>query len=45
MDIEQPNLFIEINEKNFIFLVVKYNQDLNFKILDTSIVKSDGIEN
>ena len=32
MNIDQPNLFLEINGKNFIFLVVKYNQDLNFQI-------------
>ena len=45
MNIDQPNLFLEINEKNFIFLVVKYNQDLNFQILDSLIVKSEGIDN
>ena len=43
MNTDQPYLFIEINEKNFIFLIVKYNKDLEFKVLESLITKSEGI--
>ena len=45
MKIEYPNLFIEINEEQIIFLVVKYNDDLEFTVLDTTIINSGGILN
>ena len=45
MEIEEPYLFIEINEKNFIFLVVKYDEDFNFKTLHTISRESKGILN
>ena len=35
MEIDKPYLFIEINEKNFIFFIAQYNQDLDFKILES----------
>jgi len=43
MEINRPNLLIEISDKNFIFIVVKYNEDLDFEILDSLVVKSDGV--
>jgi cell division protein FtsA len=43
MEIDKPYLFIEINEKNFIFFIAQYNQDLDFKILETKVVESSGI--
>ena len=43
MEINRPNLLIEISDKNFVFIVVKYNQDLDFEILDSLIIKSEGI--
>tara|TARA_X000000368_G_scaffold418427_1_gene418032 strand:+ start:3767 stop:4969 length:1203 start_codon:yes stop_codon:yes gene_type:complete len=45
MQIDQPYLFVEINDKNFIFLVVQYNQDLEFKILHSTITPSQGVIN
>ena len=45
MKFDFPNLFIEINEEKIIFLVVKYNEDLEFTVLDTTIIKSEGILN
>jgi len=43
MEIEKPYLFIEINEKNFIFLAVKYDEDFNFEVLHTILTESKGI--
>ncbi len=43
MEIEKPYLFVEINEKNFIFLVVKYDEDFNFKVLYSVSKESEGI--
>ena len=43
MVINKPYLFIEINDKHFIFLVVEFNDELNFKVLDTLIIKSAGV--
>ena len=43
MEIEKPHLFLEINEKNFIFLVVKYDEDFNFKVIYSHSIKSEGI--
>ena len=45
MKFDYPNLFIEINEEKIIFLVVKYNEDLEFTVLDTTIINSGGILN
>ena len=45
MKFDYPNLFIEINEEQIIFLVVKYNEDLEFTVLDTKIINSEGILN
>ena len=38
MKINKPYLFIELNDKKFIFLIVEYNEDLDFKILDATEV-------
>ena len=43
MEIEKPHLFLEINEKNFIFLAVKYDEDFNFKVLCSLSKESEGI--
>ena len=43
MEIDKPHLFIEINNKNFIFFVVQYNQNLDFKILEDIKVRSAGV--
>jgi cell division protein FtsA len=45
MKFDYPNLFLEINEEQIIFLVVKYNEDLEFTVLDTTIINSGGILN
>ncbi len=45
MEIEKPYLFLEINEKNFIFLVVKYDENFNFKVIFSILKESEGIEN
>jgi|TARA_B100001093_G_C26835809_1_gene1018303 cell division protein FtsA len=43
MKIKEPYLFIEINDQNIIFFVVEYGENLDFKILDTTFVKSEGV--
>ena len=43
MEIDQPYLFVEINDKNFNFLVVKYDENFDFKIIHSETVKSEGI--
>ena len=43
MKIKEPYLFIEINDQNFIFFVIEYGENLDFKILDTIFVKSEGV--
>jgi len=43
MEIEKPYLFIEINDDQFIFLAIKYDEDFNFKVLHSTSTKSEGI--
>ena len=43
MEINKPYLFIEINDEKFVFLVVEYNEDFNFKVIDSLIIKSEGV--
>jgi cell division protein FtsA len=43
MKINEPHLFIELNDKYFIFLVVQYNEELEFKVLHSNFVPSGGI--
>ena len=45
MEIHKPYLFIELNDKKFIFLVVEYNEENNFKILESTQINSEGIMN
>ena len=45
MEINEPYLLLEIDDKKFIFLIVKYTEDLNYKILDTLKVESSGVKN
>jgi cell division protein FtsA len=45
MKIEQPYLFIEINDKKIIFLAVKYNEDFNFETIHSLSIKSEGVLN
>ena len=45
MEINKPHLFIEISEEHFIFFVVIYDQTLNFEIIETYKIKSEGISN
>jgi len=44
MDIKKPYLFLEVNDNQFIFLVVKYNEDLSFEILYSTSLKSAGVK-
>ena len=43
MEIGKPHLFIEINEKSFVFLAVKYDEDFNFRVLHSVTGESEGI--
>ncbi len=43
--IEKKNLFIEINDQNFILAVGTYDDELNFKIIEKEITLSSGISN
>ncbi len=45
METNKPYLFIELNEKNFIFLAVKYDENFNFEVLHSVFAQSDGIHN
>ena len=40
---EKINLFIEINNENFIFAAGVYDEELNFKILEKEIAPLIGI--
>ena len=44
MDIKRPYLFLEVNDNQFIFLVVKYSEDLSFEILYSTSLKSAGVK-
>ncbi len=43
MEIDHPSLFIEINEKNYIFVVGVYDENQNFKIIEKIVAPSAGI--
>ena len=43
MDIDQPTLFIEINKKNYIFVVGSYDENQNFNLIEKLIIPSIGI--
>ena len=45
MQLDKPNLIIEINEKKFIFLAFKFNHELNSDFLEISDIKSEGVIN
>ena len=45
MKTNYPHLCIEINEKKIIFLVVKYNEELEFTALESKIINSAGFSN
>lgn len=44
MKIHKPYLFIEIQDKQFNFLVVEYNEEFEYKVLDFSTINSEGIK-
>ena len=44
MDIDKPNLFIEINDNHFNFLVGKYDEDLNFEVINKKSILSLGFK-
>ena len=43
MEIKKPYLFIEFNDEKFVFLVVKYDEDFNFKVIHSVSAKSEGV--
>tara|TARA_B100000579_G_scaffold194927_1_gene159324 strand:- start:1221 stop:2423 length:1203 start_codon:yes stop_codon:yes gene_type:complete len=43
MEIEKPYLFLEVNDEEFVFLIVKYDEDFNFKVIHSVSAKSEGI--
>ena len=45
MHIDKPTLFLEINDNYFVFLVVKYSDDQNYKIITHSKIVSKGLKN
>ena len=45
MEIDKPYLFIEVGQKKLIFFIVEYNEELDFKVLDSLIVKTEGVTN
>ena len=45
MQTDIPNLFVEINESNYIFVVGIYDDSQNFKIIEKIIAPNEGINN
>ncbi len=45
MDISKPYLVIEVNDSKFNFLVIKYNENLDFTVIHSNSIKSEGILN
>ena len=43
MENNKPILFVEINEKNYIFVVGKYNENQNFRLIEKITNKAEGI--
>ena len=43
MEDNDPILFVEINDKNYIFIAGKYNENQNFKIIEKIIINAEGI--
>ena len=43
METDKPYLFIELNEKNFILLAIKYDENFNYEVLHSLSVSSEGI--
>ena len=35
----EPNLFVEINKKSFIFVAGQYDENLNFELLEKNITE------
>lgn len=45
MQTNQPYLFIDIDDKKIIFSVIKYDQKIDYKIINSIIVNSEGVSN
>ena len=45
MQLNEPYLIIDLNDKKIIFFVVSFNEKKNFKVLKKIILKSTGIKN
>ncbi len=45
MEINKPYLIVEINDSKFNFLVIKYDENFDFKVLHSSSINSDGVSN
>ena len=44
MEIDRLTLFIEINDKNYIFVAGKYDENQNLKVIEKIITPSTGID-
>ena len=44
MEIDHPNLFIEINDTNYIFVAGTYDENQNLKVIEKIITPSAGID-
>ena len=44
MEIDNPALFIEINDTNYIFIAGQYDEDQNFKVIEKITTLNSGIE-
>jgi len=45
MNTDQPYLFIDVDDKNIIFSVIKYDEKMNYKIINSLRVDSAGVVN
>ena len=44
MQTDIPTLFVEINDQNYIFAAVKYDENQKFKIIEKIVTPNEGIE-
>ena len=43
MKINEPYLLIDVNDKYFTFLIIKYNENFEFQVIDFKHIESEGV--
>ena len=44
METDRPKLFVEINDKNFIFIACAHDENQNLKVIEKIITSSEGLD-